>query len=42
MAFILPTEQSSGVVAEYWKIMTVFVDCGLERPTCKTYLSSNP
>jgi hypothetical protein len=39
MAFILPTEQSSGVVAEYWKIMTVFVDCGLDRPTCRTYLS---
>ena len=39
MAFILPTEQSSGVIAEYWKIMTVFVDCGLDRPTCRTYLS---
>lgn len=39
MAFLLPTEQASGVVAEYWKIMTVFVDCGLIRPTCKTYLS---
>jgi hypothetical protein len=39
MAFILPTEQSSGVVAEYWKIMTVFVDCGIDRPASRTYLS---
>ena len=39
MAFILPTEQSSGVLAEYWKIMTVFVDCGLPRPASRTYLS---
>jgi hypothetical protein len=39
MAFRLQQEQSTGVVADYWKINTVFVDCGVNRPVVRIYMS---
>lgn len=39
MAFQLQQEQITGVVADYWKINTVFVDCGVARPLVRIYMS---
>lgn len=39
MAFKLQQEQATGVVADYWKINTVFVDCGVPRPVVRIYMS---
>ena len=39
MAFKLQQEQATGVVADYWKINTVFVDCGVTRPIVRIYMS---
>lgn len=39
MAFKLQQEQATGVVADYWKINTVFVDCGVPRPIVRIYMS---